>query len=70
MRVKCESDEVELEGDYGPVAGLCVRCGRCDHEVEVYGTSGRSLRRALIMLREECPFGESNFYVADGSDED
>jgi hypothetical protein len=70
MRVECEVEEAELEGDYGPVDGLCVRCGRCDHEVEVFGTSGRSVRRALVMLREECPNGEENYYTADGSDED
>lgn len=70
MRVNCEVDEIEMEGDYAPVAGLCVRCGKCGHEAEVYGTSGRSLRRGLIMLREECPEGENNFYVATDSEGD
>lgn len=70
MKVECEIEEVELDGDYATVPGLCVACSRCGHEVEVYGTSARSIRRALVMLREECPEGESNFYCADGSDED
>jgi hypothetical protein len=69
MRVQCTVEEVELEGDYAPVAGLCVTCSYCDHQVEVFGTHGASLRRALVMLREECPEEESNFYVAEGSDE-
>lgn len=62
MRVKCEVEEIELEGDYAPVAGLCVTCSRCNHQVEVFGTSDRSIRRALVMLRDECPEGENNFY--------
>lgn len=71
MRVECAVDEIELDGDYGTVAGLCVTCGRCGHSVEVFGTSDRSVRAGLVMLREQCPEGESNFYVApevDGGD--
>jgi hypothetical protein len=70
MRVKCEVEEVELDGDHGTVPGVCLTCGECDHKVEVFGTSGRSIRRGLVMLREECPNGEENYYTADGSDED
>jgi hypothetical protein len=69
MRVRCEVAEVELEGDHGTVDGLCVACTRCEHQAEVFGTSSRSVRRALVMLREECPEGENNFYAADGSDD-
>lgn len=66
MRVTCDSEEIELDGDHaGGVPGLCVTCSRCDHAAEVYGTSDRSLRRALVMLREECPNGENNFYACD-----
>lgn len=65
MRVACEVVEVELEGDYASIEGLCVSCSRCYHEVEVYGTSGRSVRRAMVMLREECPRGEANWYAAE-----
>lgn len=69
MRVSCAVDEVELEGDYGPVGGVCVKCSRCDHEVDVFGTSSASVRRGLVTLREECPNGESNYYdAADSSD--
>lgn len=68
MRVKCEVEEVTLEGDCGEVEGVCVRCGRCDHEVEVFGTSARSVRRGLMMLREDCPQGEDNYYTAEGDD--
>lgn len=65
MRVLCSVSEIDMEGDHGDVQGICVRCNRCEHEVEVYGTSDRSVRRGLVMLREECPNDESNFYVAE-----
>lgn len=68
MRVECTVEEVELEGDYDTVPGVCVTCGRCDRQVEVFGDSDRSIRRGLVMLREECPNEESNFYVTDESE--
>ena len=57
-----------MEGDHGDVEGIRVRCTRCEHECEVYGTSLRSVRRGLVMLREECPYDESNFYTANETD--
>ena len=71
MRVTATAEETELEGenDSGhpiPIDSLIVTCERCGHTVEVYGTSSRSARRGAAMLREECPYGESNFYVLPG----
>ena len=70
MRVECEVSATTLVGDHGgDVDGVCVTCGRCNYTVEVYGTSSASVRRAMAMLRDECPEGESNFYFdADGDD--
>lgn len=67
MRVECEVEEIEMEGDHGgTVPGVCVTCGRCRHQVEVFGTSDRSVRRGLVMLREECPEERTDiFYVSD-----
>lgn len=51
MRVKCEVEECDLEGEGEwngeprTVDGICVTCSQCQHQVEVYGTSGRSVRR-------------------------
>lgn len=70
MKVPCDVEEIDMEGDYTTVAGVQVTCSRCDHVTEAYGTSGRSVRSCLARLREECPEGESNFYEANGSDED
>ena len=67
MRVEVEVDETELENDEGrDVPGVIAHCERCDHETESFGTSDRSVRRCLVLLREECPLGEQNFYVAGG----
>jgi hypothetical protein len=69
MKIPCEVEEIELEGDYGPVPGVCVTCTRCDHQVEAFGASARSVRYCLVVLREECPNDESNYYEADEADE-
>ena len=62
-RVTCSVDYVELDGDYGPVNGIEVTCNRCGHVTESFGDSDNSIRRCLALLREECPRGESNWYV-------
>lgn len=65
MLVKVTVEEIEMEGDHdNPVDGVEVCCGRCGHTVEVFGTSDASVKRGCVMLREECPKGESNFYAA------
>jgi hypothetical protein len=64
MSVACEAEEVELEGDFGPVGGVCARCRRCGHETESFGTSEASVRRCLVRMREECPRRQLNYYTA------
>jgi hypothetical protein len=75
VRVRCEVEEIELDGDYETADGLavsipsvCARCLRCGHETESYGDSDASVRRCLVLMREECPRGERNFYVGDEED--
>lgn len=64
--VQADVEEIELPGDNGGyIPGLKVICSKCDHTVEVFGTSDRSARRGAVMLAEECPCGERNFYVVD-----
>jgi hypothetical protein len=70
MKVLCEIEEIELEGDYSPIMGVCARCTHCNHETESYGTSAASVRRCLALMREECPREQNNYYVADGDYED
>jgi ferredoxin len=65
-RIECEVYEVEVEDENGRDApGLCVECGACQHQVEVFGQGEPSLKRALATLRKECPEGERNFYVSE-----
>jgi hypothetical protein len=69
MRVRCSIDEIEMDGDFGPVAGVFASCSRCAYETESFGTDEASVRRCLALMREECPNGECNFYVHE-EDED
>jgi len=63
VRVACEVAYVDLENKNGyEVEGVCATCRRCGHETESYGTGDASVRRCLVLLREECPQGEVNYY--------
>lgn len=60
MRVICDIEEVETADGYEGVEATCSRCG---HTEESNGTGEGSVKRCLVMLRENCPNNESNFYV-------
>ena len=64
-RVEVEVTQIDMQGDHATVPGVCVSCTRCGHEVEVFGTGDASVKRGCAMLRDECPEGETNFYVAE-----
>lgn len=67
MRVECTFEETELENDEGrEVPGVIAECGRCGHTVESFGTGEASRKRCLALMREQCPEGETNFYVDEG----
>jgi hypothetical protein len=52
--------------DYIP-SSIVLTCMDCGHKVGVFGRGEASKKRGGIMLRQECPYGENNFYgVADG----
>jgi hypothetical protein len=69
--VVCEIDETELENDEGyPVDGVVATCTKCGHETESFGTEAGSVRRCLALMREECPRGECNYYVAENGEDD
>jgi len=63
MRVPVDIDEIEIDTPEGLRDGVCATCQRCGHETESFGTSERSVKRCLALLRTECPEGEQNFYV-------
>lgn len=63
-RVECEIFDTVLENDDGvQIDSVCATCTRCDHETESFGTSEASVKRCLVLMREECPNSEENFYV-------
>ena len=67
MRIPVTVEEITLENDDGyDVESIAVTCSRCEETVEVYGTSGASVRRGCVMLREGCE--ENNFYVCQDSE--
>jgi hypothetical protein len=72
MKVDCSVEDIEKDGDESDVGvpSVCITCGRCDHSVEVFGQSMRSVRRGLVMLRDECPESESNYYSVDEEQEE
>jgi hypothetical protein len=63
--VECQIDYVELENDDGlQIDGVRAICERCEHETESFGTTSASVRRCLVLMREECPREEHNYYLA------
>jgi len=63
-RVACTIEETELENDRGhSVPGVCATCGECGHTTESFGVGPASRRRCLVLMREQCPNDEENFYV-------
>ncbi len=66
-KVRCEIDAVEIENDNGYlVDGVCATCPICGHEEESFGTGGKSVLRCLVLLRENCPNNQHNFYTEAG----
>lgn len=66
MKVECEVEETEVENEHGRMQpSVKVTCGRCGHTTQSFGTGEKSIRRCLMLLKEECPEGENNYYVAD-----
>ena len=64
MKIECDVSYVDLENDDGYVIeGVSATCLRCDYSTESYGSTDASVRRCLVLMREECPNGENNYYV-------
>lgn len=64
-KVETTLNYIEIEGDYGLVEGVELTCSKCLFAVESAGTHSGSIARCAFLLRENCPHGESNFYVTD-----
>lgn len=63
-RVECEIEEVVLENDEGyEQEGVEATCSRCGHQTQSFGVGPASRRRCLVLMREECPESEKNYYI-------
>jgi len=66
-----EVSEVPLTNDNGiEVDGVEVTCPSCGAKAESFGTSSRSIRRCLVLMRDMCMCADAkgSFFVCDGSD--
>ena len=64
-KVDCEVRGVEVEFNGRPIDGVEATCTQCGHTEESGGTSNKSVKRCLVMMRRNCPQNEENFYVSD-----
>lgn len=67
-RVDCEVRHATVNFNGRNYDGVEVTCTECGHAEEAAGESDKSVRRCLAQMRDNCPEGESNFYVADDED--
>lgn len=68
--VICSVDYTTEENDDGrEQACVVVTCGECGHREQSWGEGPRSVKRCLVLLRENCPQDETNFYkTAEGAE--
>lgn len=63
MKVDCYIEQMDGFEEEPPETR--AECNRCRHETESYGTEDVSIRRCLVLMREECPLRENNYYIQD-----
>ena len=66
-RVECEVEYVQIGRSRRD--GVRVTCTECGHSEESFGTGAGSVRRCIMLLKENCPEGGGNFYVADEAED-
>lgn len=63
-RIKCDVDYTTDYNDAGnDVDCIVATCSKCGHETTSWGTGDASIKRCLVLMHEECPNNENNFYV-------
>ena len=71
MKITCSVETVERKNEHGYLrAAVVVTCSKCDAQEESWGTSPSSIRRCCVMLKENCPMGENNYYSVEEGEED
>lgn len=56
-------DFVNVEGDNRTVPGVRGTCMGCSHKEECFGQTERSVKRLMVVMRENCPEGGEHYYV-------
>jgi hypothetical protein len=70
-RVKVEIEGVDdiKDDDGGERKGVRATCSECDHVTESFGVGPKSRIRCIMLMKEECPQNQENYYVdADGDE--
>ena len=66
-KVKCTISEITMKNSSGiDVDSVEATCMKCGHVIRSFGTGENSRKRCLVLMREECPEHEENFYEDDG----
>lgn len=69
-RVEATIERIELETDEGRIVpSVRATCSQCDEQTESFGRDIKSIRRCLVLLKENCPLGEDNFYTCDETED-
>lgn len=69
-RVVCEIKHIESECSAGfDIPAVKAICAKCNHSTESFGNQINSIKRCLVMLRDECPNQEGNFYAMENEEE-
>lgn len=65
-RVECEINFTQAKNDSGRMQDCTTAtCSDCGHTTKSWGTGSGSVKRCLMLMKEECPRGENNFYIGD-----
>jgi hypothetical protein len=64
-RVEVNIEEVDdIENEQGRMQdGVRATCSECDHVTESFGQGPKSRMRCIMLMKDECPNNEDNFYV-------
>ena len=64
--VKCVVDYTYQENESGNEQEcVVVECGKCEHSERSWGHGDKSVRRCLVLMGQNCPDGDGNFYAID-----
>lgn len=68
-KIEVELEFVDIENDNGKIIpGVRAICSECGNQTESFGTKSPSINRCLVLMREECPNNERNFYYTEESE--